>query len=239
MRDYEEEAKAQGWNPDPESMPEGKEWVDAQTFVEKGEKISGILKSKLERIESRLEEAERANKEFGEYSKSLRDRDKQKAEERISQLEAELAQAVTDGDGQAYTKVNQEISRERQNLQQNEPNDNYNKFAEQWLSENQWYNSDQDLQIYADGLAERVASEGYTGKAYFNELTERVKARYPEKFERKRSNGVEAGGEIATSDEQAKTYDNLPSEAKQACDRFESQGLMTRDEYVASFEWDE
>ncbi|MHC4316152.1 MAG: hypothetical protein ACYSW3_27230 [Planctomycetota bacterium] len=41
-RDYVAEATEQGWSPDKDSLPEGK-WVDAQTFVEKGERI--MLKS--------------------------------------------------------------------------------------------------------------------------------------------------------------------------------------------------
>jgi hypothetical protein len=242
-RDYETEAREQGWRPKEEFSGPEEKWTDAQTFVEKGEKIAGILKSRVDRLESRLSAAESANKEFGAYTKQQLDRQKQESAQRITELESQLAQAVTDGDGQAFTRLNNEISKERDSIPvegQNQPD--YNKLSEDWLRDNQWYNLDPDLQIYADGLAERVVQEGYQGKAYFNELTDRVKARFPEKFENPRkqgANNVDAGGEIETPDsKQAHTYENLPADAKAACDRFVAQELTTQEDYVENYEWD-
>ena len=243
-RNYEEEAKAQGWKPEAEFNGDPEKWTDAKTFVEKGEKIAGILKSRVERLEDRLENAERANREFGKYTKKQLEREKAKSQERIAELEARLAKAVTDGDGQAFTQLNNEINAERQNVPRDtDPNIEQQRVSEDWLKANPWYNTDADLQIYADGLAERVAGEGYQGRAYFNEITERVKARFPEKFEnpnRKRANGVEDAGEIETKDsKQARTYENLPADAKAACDDFVSQGFISKEDYVKSYEWDE
>jgi len=244
-RDYEQEARSQGWRPKEEFSGDPERWTDAQTFVEKGEKIAGILKSKVDRLEQRLTAAEMANKEFGEYTKTVREREKAASQQRIAELEAQLAQAVTDGDGQAFTKLNGEISRERASASNNVAPKNkseYDQISQQWLSENQWYNDDVDLQIYADGLAERIVNEGYQGRAYFSELTNRVKARFPEKFGNPRkngANGVENAGDIETKDsKQAHTYENLPAEAKAACKRFVDQGLMSKEEYLKSYEWE-
>ena len=52
-RDYEAEAIKDGWNPNFEG--EGKK--DAKTFVEDGEKISGMLKNKIGHLEERIESA--------------------------------------------------------------------------------------------------------------------------------------------------------------------------------------
>ena len=35
-----------------------------------------------------------------------------------------------------------------------------------------------------------------------------------------------------------KSYNNLPSDAKSACDKFVKQGLMTKEQYVAEYSWD-
>lgn len=239
-RDFESEAREQGWRPKEEfNGPEDK-WTDAQTFVEKGEKIAGILKSKVDRLEQRLTAAERANKEFGEYTKKQLKNEKQKSAERVAELETKLAQAITDGDGTEYTRLNREIKKEQDNTPQEvqEPD----RLAQEWLADNQWYNNDADLQIYADGLADRVVQEGYQGKAYFNELTERVKSRFPEKFESPRKNkasSVEGGGEIDVTDSKAHTYENLPADAQAAADRFDANGLMTKEDYVKNYEWEE
>ena len=63
---------------------------------------------------------------------------------------------------------------------------------------------------------------------------------FPTKFGKKQSpaSRVESGsGRTGRSSGNAQTYDNLPSEAKAACDRFVKQKLMTREQYVADFDW--
>ena len=48
----------------------------------------------------------------------------------------------------------------------------------------------------------------------------------------------DAGGNGTRVVKGKKSYENLPSEAKAACDKFVKQGLMTREEYVKEFEWE-
>jgi hypothetical protein len=236
-RDWESEAKEQGWNPD----YDGENKVDAKTFVEKGEKIAGILKSKVDKLEQRLTAAEQANRDFGEYTRKVREREQGESKQRIADLEAKLAQAITAGDGAEFTRLNGEINKEKENIQPANTNKGHDQLVEEFLKDNPWYQSDNDLQIYADGLSERIAHEGYRGKAYFKELTERVKARYPEKFgnpKKSGANSVETGGQLDTGSKKAHTYENLPKEDKAVCDRFVSQGFMTKDDYVAQYEWE-
>jgi hypothetical protein len=114
-------------------------------------------------------------------------------------------------------------------------------LTEQWLADNRWYVEDDKLGTFADGAAEKVRAQGFSGKAYYDELTRIVKATFPEKFEnpnRQRENAV-GGGEPTSSSGNKKTYKNLPKEAKDACDMFVEQGIMTREAYVESYEFDE
>ena len=137
-RNYEEEAKVQGWKPEGE--------LNAQAFVEKGEKIAGIQKNKADRLAARVESLELSNKEFGEYQRKLLDKEKQKSADLVVQLKAERAQAITDGDGQAYNRLDAEISNAEQDLVDIPPPTNgLDPMAQQWLSENQWYNTNQNL----------------------------------------------------------------------------------------------
>ncbi len=239
-RDYVAEATAQGWKPkDQFKGPEGK-FTDAQTFVEKGEKISGILKSKVERLEADVSSLRNANKEFGEYQKQLRENDRKKAERRIAELEAERATAITDGDGQRYNQVDSEIQRERVNLQQPEPNGEV-QIEAAWAASNSWYGRDQNLTAFADGVSGIVEAEGYNGQARLDEIARRTKDAFPDSFtnpNRESSNGVEQGGEIETGNEKAHTYENLPDDAKAACDRFVSSGIQSKEDYVKTYEWE-
>ena len=100
-RDYEAEATEQGWNPD----FDGPNKTDAKTFVEKGEKIAGIANKRVKTLEDRIHRLEDSNKQFGEYHKQTLEQQRKESEKQIHTLQAEVAQAVTDGDGQAYTRA--------------------------------------------------------------------------------------------------------------------------------------
>ena len=234
-RNYEEEAKVQGWKSDGE--------LDAQAFVEKGEKIAGIQKNKADRLAARVESLEASNREFGEYQRNLLAKEKQKSADLLVQLKNERAQAITDGDGQAYNKANEDISNvERGMVDTPQQNNGLDAMATQWLSENQWYNTNQNLRIYADGLADVVSNEGYRGPAYYTELTRRVQEAFPQAFEnpnKAKQTSVESGGQKDTeASKNAHVYENLPTDAKAACDRFVANGLMSKKDFTAAYEWD-
>jgi uncharacterized protein involved in exopolysaccharide biosynthesis len=115
-RNFEQEARQDGWRPQEEWNGDPEKWVDAETFVERGEKITGILKSKADRLEQRLHKLEHANKKFGEYHKQQLDAQKKAAEQKIERLEDLLAEAISNGDGQAYNMLNKEITNLRQSV---------------------------------------------------------------------------------------------------------------------------
>ncbi len=241
-RNYEQEARQEGWRPQEEWKGDPEKWVDAETFVERGEKISGILKSKVERLEQRLERAEKANQKFGEYHKKTIEKERHKAEQQIHALEEQLAKAVSEGDGQAFTRLNNEINNLKTNIPKGEFDDGFTDLAQGWLSENQWYNNNQKLAIFADGVADRLRAQGFSGKAYFDELTRIVKDSFPEEFEnpnRKKAANVETGEPASEPKVKGKSYKNLPAEAKAACDDFVAQGFMTREQYVEQYDWED
>ena len=234
-RDYEKEALEDGWNPN----FEGDNKVDAKTFVERGEKISGLLKGKIGRLEERIDSLTQTNAEFKKYTDKQIKQEHDKSQKLIEELESVKAQAITDGDGLAAVKAEKDI----QSLQQTEqPNDQYSQLAQTWAAQNPWYATDERLSAYADGIADRIIHEGYTGQAYFNELTRRTKEAHPEDFKnpnRDKAGTVESGGAKEVKDSQAKTWANLPKEAKDAAKRFEKDiPGYTRDEYVNTYEWE-
>jgi hypothetical protein len=222
-RDWEAEARDQGWKPLGEFKGPESKWTDPRTFVEKGEKITGIMKSRLDRQEQEIARLRNSNKEFGEYQKQLREKEKQALESRISELEAARAAAITEGDGTAFTRL-----------------DRTDPTEVQWAQDNPWYQRDPQLTAFADGVSYQVEMEGYTGPARLAEIARRTRETFPDKFEnpnRSGANGVDEGGELETEDSEARTYENLPPDAKAACDRFVADGLTTKEDYVETFEW--
>ncbi len=239
-RDYEQEATVQGWKSD------GK--LDAKAFVEKGEKIAGLQKKKADRlVESneeltrRIQSLESSNREFGESQRKQQDKLKKENARLLGELEAKRSEAITAGDGAEFTRIDREIDSVKEDLREPPPN-GIDNLAAQWLADNQWYNTNENLRIYADGLAGVVSNEGYRDQAYYKDLTRRVKDQFPQEFEnpnQEKSNAVEQGGQIDTqASKSAHTYENLPRDAKASCDKWVANGLMSKKDYVSAYEWD-
>jgi len=238
-RNYEAEATEQGWNPD----FDGPNKTDAKTFVEKGEKIAGIANKRVKTLEDRIHRLEDSNKTFGEYHKKTLEQQRQQSEKQIHTLQAEVAQAITDGDGAAYTRASTEIDNLKAASAPVNDQDQWAQMSQRWVGENQWYNTNRKLGRFADGIAEEVIADGYQGAAYFSELSRRVQEEFPEEFKnpnQSKPTGVEASGEISsTSTSKAKSYKNLPADAKAACDGFVKDGFMTREAYVETYEFED
>jgi len=237
-RNYEKEAIADGWNPNFDGP--GKK--DAKTFVEDGEKISGMLKSKIGRLEERIDSLTNSNAEFKQYTDRQIQREKHEKDNAISELEKVKAQAITDGDGLAAVQAEKEINNLQQEPQQS-PNEAMNELSQKWVGENPWYNTNQKLGRFADGIADQVISQGFTGQAYFNELTRQVKEVFPEEFgnpNRQKAGSVEDGGGKTVDNSKDRTWANLPKEAKDAAKRFEKDiPGFKREDYVAAYEFEE
>ena len=239
-RDYEKEALADGWNPN----YDGENKVDAKTFVERGEKINGMLKGKIGRLEERIDSLTQTNAEFKKYTDAQIKKEQEKNDKLISELEKVKAQAITDGDGAAAVQAEKDI----QSLQANKPqtateqSQAYNRMAEQWANENKWYATNERLGAFADGIAERVINEGYTGQAYFNELTRRTKEAFPEEFEnpnKKKPGTVESGGDKGVKDSKSRNWSNLPADAKAQAERFiKDIPGYTKEQYLEQYDWD-
>ena len=250
-RNYEQEAQEQGWKPEADWNNPDKQWIDAQTFVEKGERIAGIARSKAERdkvqFENRIAKLEATNKEFGEYKDAQLARSEARNKDLLSELSRKRSQAVTDNDGEAFYKADREYEEVRDNMNappppQSNGGDQPNPLFDAWLINNDWYNDDPKLRAIADGIEGQIAQRGYTGQAYYDEVTRKVKEMSPDSFGNKKrsgTTGVEPGGELETKPaSNAHTYENLPSEAKAACDRFVAGGATTKESYCSTYEWD-
>ena len=238
-RDYEKEALADGWNPD----FDGPSKKDAKTFVEDGEKISGMLKAKVGRLEERVNSLTNTNAEFAKYTERQHTKDRQENERLIGELDKVRAQAITDGDGIAAVKAEQEIRTLQTEPQVDPQKAIYDQMAQKWAADSEWYGSNKKLTAMADGIAEGIAQQGYTGAAYFKELDRQMKEMAPEEFENPKRSGaqsVEAGGNKEVADSKAHTWANLPPEDKKTANRFiKDMPGFTKEKFLDQYEWSE
>lgn len=262
--DYESEARAQGWVAQEEFRGNERDWVDAETFVKRGREILPIVRKNNEKLLKELQEARKIAEEARSTAKEFQKFQKEQYERKAKDLEAQLTaikaarrEAISAGDGErvieleeaqdvlkeeiAYTKEQASSTPEPTPQPKEEPKPDASLQA--WLDRNDWFGVDKRTTGIANGLGEALRAENPTlvGQAFLDKLDEELAATLPEKFGKKRvANPMDVGTSSAGRPTKSKqSYDNLPPEAKAACDRFVKQGLMSREDYVADYDWSE
>jgi hypothetical protein len=260
----ESEARAQGWVAAEEFRGSESDWVDAETFVRRGKEIMPILRKNNEKLLKELGEAKKDALEVREAAKEFREFQKQQFERKAKDLESQLEQlkqakrdAITQGDGDraiaiddAMDDLKEQRLEAKQDLKAAEekakevPQVTTDPSLNEWMDKNDWFGKDTRLTGMANGLGVELRREnpGLQGKAFLDKLDEELAVMLPEKFGKKRNQnpmeGVSNGTARPSSGSGKKSYNNLPAEAKAACDKFVKQGLMTKEAYVAEYEWE-
>jgi hypothetical protein len=207
--DYEAEARKQGWRPRDEFSGGDDDWVDAKTFVERGNTNPRILQSRVEKLDRALQEKDRKLQEMQEtYDKRLQNVSKmteyalqQQRKNLESQFAAVKRQAVQVGDEELYDKVEQQEQQTRQQWakedearqqDRDEPKKRDDQptsppEVEAWKARNTWFEKDRTLTdeavAYESYLAQ--ARPGMTVEERLEATREHVVRQFPQKFGKK------------------------------------------------------
>lgn len=261
------EAKTLGWVPKEQFKGRDTEWVDADEFVRRGREILPIVKKDKEkllqevsRLKNELQEIRTTSQEFYDYAYKAAERE---WKAKYDALLNAKKKAVTDGDGDTLIQVEEAIDehKEAKPVKPKEEKKTEEKSAsgsdpmfDAWRAENSWYDSDPKLKIQANMAGASLAAQGVQGDELYREVTKLVKQMNPDKFpddvdaERERGGGStnsrRSSSNSATRTSDRKTYQNLPLEAKEACERFIKNGLyknltpeQARQKYVENYDW--
>ena len=263
VQDSRHEAESQGWVPKEKFRGNESDWVDADTFVKRGREILPILRKNNENLikdlqatKDQLKEFREAAEEFKKFQRESYERKAQEYEGQIREIKESRAQAISDGDGQKVNALDDALDQAKENFKEAkqsvkdvvsakdpEPTpEAIDPNLQAWLDRNTWFGQDKRLTAVVNGVGESLRLELplLKGQAFLDKLDEVLAEEFPNKFGKKQSpsSRVESGsGRQSRSGGNAQSYDNLPSEAKLACDRFVKQKLMTREQYVADFDW--
>jgi hypothetical protein len=264
---YESEARAQGWVAKEEFRGSENDWVDAETFVRRGKEIMPILRKNNEKLLKELdlakkaaEEARAAALEFKEFQKGLYEKKTKDLETQLEQLKQAKREAISAGDGdrvlaiddamddikEQRTEAKEELKRAEEKAKEAPPQEaSMDPDLNKWIEKNNsWFGPDERLTAIANTIGIQINRQNpnLKGQAFLDKLDSELVEFMPEKFGKKRTpNPMEGSPNGGTSRPVAsgkKSYNNLPADAKAACDRFVKQGLMTKEQYVAEFEWD-
>ena len=262
--DYEKEARVQNWVPQEEFKGNQDDWISAKDFVERGKQINPILRANNERLlreldktKQQMAEFKTTAEEFKKFQKDSYTRDVAALETQISELREEKKQAISAGDGEKTIQIEDKIDalkEEKAAAKQEQKEEKATPTTTatdpdlaRWVEDNRWYAKDTSMASVANSEAERVhlLHPDLRGKDFLDKLDEALEQVFNlEKIGRKAKTpprtmveSAGAGGGKSTS-KTDKGYDNLPPEAKAACDRFIKQGLIkTREQYVNEYPW--
>jgi len=255
----EAEAKARrlGWVGKDEFKGDPERWRPAEAFLERGETLLPLLKRDNERLHGRLTEVESLLKETREASKELL-AFTSKSEERAytrakAEIQAKIEQAAATADPNAVRAGMQELDALNAEHVKPAPKPAAEKpvvaadpVIQDWISKEEWFTKSAVLNTFATetfGELER-SKPGLSKAELLTETKRKTMEKFPEKFGiNPARNGAavvaEPGGALRQR-KTGKTYDDLPAEAKKACDKFvRTIPGYTRDKYVKDYDWND
>lgn len=250
--EVEQAAREMGWRPKEEFRGDTSKWVDAETFVSRGENFIPILRADREKLrgevaetKAALTETQRALKASQEAIEALQ---QYHAEDTARQVEKakkdlvkQLKQARDEGDVEAEVEIQDELTKIR-TAQAAAPAPAPKPAAAPaapaapavdpdqavWLEANTWFKTSPRLRGLAMGVAEELRAKQPTlkGKAFYEAIDAEM-----EEYLDPPSRGTDkvqggrgpSGSSGGGSGGRKKTYADLPPDAKSACDSYASK----------------
>lgn len=204
----EDRAAKKGWVPKDQYKGEPSKWVDASTFLDRGEKFNHNLQREVERLKAQIQSFEgtkAAFKQFHEETLAAKDAELQAA---ITQLRVERSQAIRDGDDEGAIQIEDRIDLLKEQRKQVKaipegqetppagatPNgpDRLDPVLQEWIKDgNQWFQDDPKLRDYSVALGNELiktgAHEGKKGRAFLDLVATKMAEEFPRRFRSKDS----------------------------------------------------
>lgn len=243
----EEKALAMGWTPLDQFKGDPAKFVDPETFVKRGEEFVPFLKANNRQLEKALEKATKeiaglktTMTEFADHNSKTEQRAYARA---LNELKAEQAAAAKAGDVEAVQDITERMVDLKAEVRAPSAGNGADPALEAWKADNGWFEKDSVLRGYAMEIDRELRAAGVTDNAYIRaEAAKRVKAEFPDRTgdkpadnPRRREAGAVEGG-TPNVRRTGKSYADLPSDAKSACDSFvKTIPGFTRDKYVKDY----
>jgi len=243
----ETEARGMGWKPKDEFHGDPKRWTDAATYVENGRKMLPLVQAENRRLHTQvgsqsqqLQQLQAKISELTEGQTELREFYEEQIRSQVkierSRLTAELKQARSDGDVDREMEIREELddlkttpepkkkpvpaAGDKNSLE----NQQLHPTFLEWASNNRWFGVDQKRTFAAEQIARQGRFESDSGeiarlegKDFYDEVDRRLnkQTRTPPTP----SKVLGSGGGRSNGTSVARTYSDLPAEAKAECDK--------------------
>jgi len=246
------EAKELGWVPKDDFNGNPDDWKDAETFMRRGKEINGFLRKENEKILTKLQQKDAEIAEIratvAEFAKYHQETEKRAYERALAELKDAKKVAIEQSDGDRVVEIEEQIeslkeAQKTPTVPEVKPKEEKPALTQaewqNWTKENDWYGSDAELTELAGDFGEAIKAKNpdLVGLEFLEEVVKKVKKARPDAFQdaRAAASAVAGSGESRPSQNKKKTYNDLPADAKIACDRYVKQKLLTREQYVADY----
>jgi hypothetical protein len=243
-RNFEAEAKEFGWVPKEEFKGDPAKWRDAEEFVKWGEEFLPFVRADNKKLRKEIEEIKKANTDEIQRMSKLFDGQKKRIEaefqERLASLQEKREAAVASGNVAEFKRLDGKIDQLKadavEEVKGSKPETNDADVEAAWKAKNTWYDpvANPDMYDVATGYSQRLAAAnpGITMADNLAKVDAYMKEKFPEKFGVKKpaANGhaaVDGGSDFPTAGgNRAKGWDDLPSDAKAAGEKFVRDGTF-------------
>lgn len=242
----EQKAKELGWSPKEHFKGDPEKWIDAETYVKRGEELMPILRAnntkllgevstlrgELSTTRSMLKEASESIDALKEFNNSATIKG---AKEQRSKLAAELKEARDAGDTDKEIEITDKLEEVREEIKKAEEKPVKKTNGDSnvddpafvaWRGDNPWYGQDKrrtNVSIaIANELRQDPANKGLTGKPFLDMVSAELEKTFPSEEKPRGRDKVEGGGRNSGGggeNEAGKTFADLPSDVKSTCDR--------------------
>lgn len=254
------EASRKGWQPKSKFKGPADKWVDAATFLERGEKFNKNLQEKVAQLESKLAQFQGNAAQFAKFHEETIAKKQSELDEAIRQLRVQRSQATREGEDEVAVALEdriEELKAEKQAVGKIEkpeeqeqrpagPNPN-DLVLQEWAEDgNQWWNEEPRMQAYAVSLGESLIKSGETarGRPFLDKVAEQMRIQFPRYFRLKEGNansrkpqGAEGTGSRSSVGKpvRGKTEADLPEVDRKLMEQFVSEGWTTREKFLDSY----
>lgn len=245
----EDRAKEMGWRPIEDFKGDKSLFIDAETFVKRGEEFVPFLKASNRKMEKALEasRAEMADlkKTLDTVSSQLPKLAQREYARALADLEARQSTAAENGDVEGVKEATKAIVALEKDAADGKKAPApagaiTDEQFEAWTEENTWFKTDAAMRGAAIAIADELAAQKVTGKAQLAEVAKRIKAEFPHKFENpRRREAALVAAPTPNRSSGGKSWSDLPPEAKASWQDFQKLGVkITKEKYAEGFDWE-
>jgi hypothetical protein len=253
-------AGQKGWVPKDQYKGDPTKWVDAKTFLERGEKFNLNLQREVAALKSKLESFEGTRKAFAKFHEETVAKKDEELKAAIAQLRIQRSEAQADGDHAGAVAIEDRIDLLRDEQKAIKavvvepppaaaaPGPNLgDPVLQEWIEDgNAWFESDTKLRDYAVALGEAMIKGGtpLRGRKFLDSVRAKMEEEFPRKFRTATAPGARpAGAEGSSSARSAgsssgtggKTEADLPAEDRALMRQFIKEGWTTKEKFLSSY----